>query len=65
MTIDQPTAAPTRKMWAVIVATFVVHGLLAILDIFVPGLAAALPASEWIAALVPILAGYATRERAT
>lgn len=61
---DQPTKAPTRKMWAVILATFFVQGALGVADEFMPGMRDFLPAEEWIAALVPILAGYFVRERA-
>lgn len=61
---SQPSPAPTRKMLAVIIATFVVQGFLGVLEAFWPGIAALLPAQEWIAAMVPIIAGYMTHERA-
>lgn len=62
--VNQPSKAPNRKIAAVIIATFLVQGVIGTLESFYPGISAALPAQEWIAALVPILAGYFVRERA-
>lgn len=60
----QPTAAPTRKLWAVILATFLVQGTLGVLDHFLPGLGKSIPAADYIALLVPLLAGYWVKDRA-
>ena len=63
----QPTAAPSRKMWAVIAAGIVTGALQG-------GLAAAFPdadftalvdqAGPWITAAVMAIAGYMTKDRA-
>lgn len=63
MLVDQPTAAPTRKMWAVILAAFLVNGLIGTAEYFFPDLTGLLPATEWIDALAMIMAGYFVRER--
>lgn len=60
----QPTAMPTRKLAAVIIATFVVQGALGVAEIFAPGLSEVLPAQDYIAMLVPLFAGYLVKERA-
>lgn len=60
----QPTKLPTRKMFAVILATFIVQGVVGVAEHYAPGMAESLPASEWVAALVPLFAGYMTREKA-
>jgi hypothetical protein len=64
MLIDQPTAAPSRKMWAVIIAAFVVGGAKQVLATFAPDIAEAIPASDWIDPIAMILAGYFVRDRA-
>lgn len=64
MLIDQPTAAPTRKMWAVIVAAFIVNGALGVLRQFAPEIADAIPAQQYIDMLMAVLAGYMVRDRA-
>ena len=63
MLIDQPTAAPTRKMWAVILAAFLVNGALGALRQFSPEIADAIPAQGMIDALAMIAAGYFVREK--
>jgi hypothetical protein len=60
----QPTAAPTRKMWAVIIAAFVVGGAKQVLGVVAPEISEAIPASDWIEPLAMILAGYFVKERA-
>ena len=60
----QPTKMPTRKLAAVIIATFLVQGTLAVLDMFLPGVAKSAPAADYIAMLVPLLAGYITKDKA-
>lgn len=60
----QPTAAPTRKMTFMIVATFIVYGGLAVAEIFVPGLRDAVPADDLIAGIVVLATGYMTKDRA-
>lgn len=62
--IDQKTAAPTRKLWAVAIVTGIVQGLLFAADVWLPGIRAAIPGEQIVAVLVPLLAGYMTRERA-
>lgn len=62
--VKQPSAKPTRKVAAMIIATFVVQGVMGVLEQYFPGVTAALPAKEWIAALVPVIAAYMTRDRA-
>ena len=63
MLIDQPTSAPSRKIWAVIIAAFVVGGAKQVLAVFAPELADAIPAGEWVPVIAGALAGYFTRER--
>lgn len=63
MLIDQPSAAPSRKMWAVILAAFVVGGAKQVLAAFAPEVAEAIPASDWIEPLAMILAGYFVRDK--
>jgi len=60
----QPTKMPTRKLAAVIIATFIVQGVLGVVDIFMPGLSQMIPAADYIAMLVPLLAGYMTKDKA-
>ena len=60
----QPTKMPTRKLAAVIIATFIVQGVLGVGDIFMPGLSRMIPAADYIAMLVPLLAGYMTKDKA-
>jgi hypothetical protein len=60
----QPTKMPTRKLAAVIIATFLVQGVLGVGDIFMPGLSRMIPAADYIAMLVPLLAGYMTKDKA-
>ena len=60
----QPSRKPTRKMFGVIIATFVVHGFLGVAEYFYPGIKAVLPYEEWITALVPIIVGYQVRDAA-
>ena len=60
----QPSKKPTRKMFGVIIATFVIHGLLGIADYFFPGIREALPYDDWVAALVPLIVGYQVRDTA-
>lgn len=60
----QPTKMPTRKLAAVIIATFIVQGMLGVGDIFMPGLSRMIPAADYIAMLVPLLAGYMTKDKA-
>lgn len=62
--INQPSKMPTRKLGAVIIATFFVYGGVAVIEAIIPDLAGNLPAQRWVEALIPILAGYFVRERA-
>lgn len=62
--VKQPSAKPTRKVAAMIIATFVVQGFLGVLEHYFPGISIALPAKEWIAAMVPVIAAYMTKDRA-
>lgn len=61
--VNQPSAMPSRKLWAVIVTTFVVQGGIGVAEYFLPGITEAVPAAEWIAMLVPVVSGYMVRER--
>lgn len=63
MLVNQPSAMPNRKIWAVIIAGFVVNGAIGSLRQFFPEIAAAMPAQDWVDALAMILAGYFVRER--
>lgn len=60
----QPSAMPTRKLMAVIVATFVIKGAVGVADVFWPGASQVLPAQDWIELVAPILAGWFVRDRA-
>lgn len=60
----QPSKMPTRKLLAVVIATFLVNGMLGVADIFLPGLSKSIPAADYIAMIVPLLAGYMTKDRA-
>ena len=60
----QPTAMPTRKLAAVIIAAFVEQGALGVAERLAPGLSAVLPAQDYIAMLVPLFAGYLVKDRA-
>lgn len=62
--ITQPTSKPTRKIGAVIAATFIVQGTLGVLDHFMPGIADNIPAADWVALLVPLFAGWWVRDKA-
>jgi len=62
--VSQPTKMPTRKLFAVILATFIVQGVIGVLEHFFPGISSALPGQEWIELLIPLFAGYMVRERA-
>ena len=62
--MNQPTANPTRKVWAVIIAAFLVNGGVGVLRQFAPEIADAIPAQEWVTALAMIFAGYMVKERA-
>ena len=62
----QPTAAPTRKMWAVILSGIVTATVQTLLETYAPGL----PITEvvaqidvWFQALVMAGCGYAVRDR--
>jgi len=61
--VKQDSPKPTRKMAAVIIATFLVQGAVGVAEAYYPGIERALPANEWIAALVPLIAGYLVREK--
>ncbi|TPE42928.1 hypothetical protein [Amaricoccus solimangrovi] len=65
--VDQPSAAPTRKLWAVILSGMVISVLRTLLTTYAPEL----PAEDLLAQLGPYVqlgvmaaAGYLTRERA-
>ena len=62
--VDQPTKLPTRKLFAVILATFLVQGFVGTMEHFYPGITEVLPAQEWIELLVPLFVGYMARDRA-
>ncbi|TFL16447.1 hypothetical protein [Jannaschia formosa] len=65
--ITQPTAAPTRKLWAVIATGAIMGGVTATVDA-IPALAPAAlyldQAEVWVTAGLMALAGYMTRDRA-
>lgn len=64
---NQPTAAPTRKIAAVIIAGMVVGGVQSALNIFWPDHPFAPIMQDldlWIQTGVMILAGYMTKEKA-
>lgn len=63
--VTQPTAAPTRKMWAVILSGIVTATVQTLLETYAPDL----PVTEilaqvdvWVQALVMAGFGYAVRE---
>jgi hypothetical protein len=59
----QASKMPTRKMGAVIIAAFLVEGGLGAAEQVLPGIRAAIPASEWIATIAMILSGYFVKDR--
>jgi hypothetical protein len=64
---NQPTAWPTRKLWAVIIAGMVVSGIRVALDEFMPGHQfepLLLEAGPWLQTGLMAAAGYFTRNRA-
>lgn len=64
MLVNQPSAKPTRKIAAMIIATFVIQGLLGVAEYLLPGISEAIPAQEWVVSTAILLTGYMTKERA-
>lgn len=65
--INQPTANPTRKLWAVIIAGVVTAAAQGLLEAYAPDLPIADMIQQldlWVQAAIMIAAGYITRERA-
>lgn len=64
---SQPTYAPTRKVWAAIVAGMVVGALQSALSMFAPDLDATQLLQQvdiWVQTGAMVLASYFTRDRA-
>ena len=64
--IDQPTAAPTRKVGAGAIGSLIAVGILAALDAYIPGLGELLsePVYGVVAAVAGFLTSYFVREKA-
>ena len=63
--VNQPTAAPNRKIWAVIIAGIVTAAAQAILTEYAPDLPIADMIQQldvWVQAAIMVIAGYMTRE---
>ena len=66
--VNQKSKMPTRKLMAMIIATGAVQGgiaaITAIATWISPEAVIEIPAEEAIAALIPLITGYMTKERA-
>lgn len=62
---NQPTLAPTRKLWAVIITGAIMGVLTTLVNRYAPELAPNLAGVDvWVSGAVMTLAGYLTRNRA-
>ena len=63
--MNQPTANPTRKMWAVIITGVIMSVILPLVQQFAPEFAPLIPQVEpWVVAAVMCVMGYMVPERA-
>lgn len=65
--VDQPTAAPTRKLKAVVIAGLLTTAVIGVINTYLPGVGDALgpTLSGIITVAVSAVAGYFTRNAAT
>ena len=63
--VKQPTAGPTRKMWAVILTGIIMGAIMTVTKEYAPDMADDVAGLEvWINAGVMAFAGYWTKDRA-
>lgn len=62
--VDQPSSAPTRKLWAVIISGLIMSVARSLLTTYAPDLPADDQAAPYVQAAVMVAAGYFTRNRA-
>lgn len=65
--VDQPSSAPTRKLWAVMISGLIMSVARSLLTTYAPDLPAddlLFQAAPYVQAAVMVAAGYFTRNRA-